>query len=154
MIREIGIGARDRLPAGQVLSLEGVTIGREHKFRLGPVSRGTCLQRCEGARDLAGGCDGDVDVVGLKDTAEVGLVGLALAEPLEGRFLVPEGLQEGEGKFPSVERPLGEDGYGLLDLNSVHATRLRPRSFRRFEYIEKMAPNWIKNYGNRMLSGG
>ena len=43
-----------------------------------------------------GGADGDVDVVGLKDAAEVGLVRRARAQPLDRRLLVAEGFQEGE----------------------------------------------------------
>ncbi len=66
-----------------------------------------------------------MDVVGLKDAAQVGLVRLALAQALEGRFLVAEGLQEGERKLPGVERPLGERRYGLLNLNSVHTAPSR-----------------------------
>jgi hypothetical protein len=49
-----------------------------------------------------------MDVVGLEDTTQVGPVRLALAQALESRFLVAEGLQEGERKLPGVERPLGE----------------------------------------------
>ena len=61
-----------------------------------------------------------MDVVGLKDAAEVGLVRLALAQALERRFLVPEGLQEGERKFLGIERLLGQRGNGLFDLDGVH----------------------------------
>src|SRR3954447_19838578 len=62
-----------------------------------------------------------MDVVGLKDAAQAGFVRLALAQALEGRFLVAEGLQEGERKLLGIERLLGKGGYGLLDLNGVHA---------------------------------
>ena len=67
-----------------------------------------------------GAADGDVDVVGLKNAAEVGLVRLALAEALEGRLLVAEGFEEREGELLRVERPLGQLRYRLFDLDSVH----------------------------------
>ncbi len=75
-------------------------------------------------RHLAGGGDRDMDVVGLKDAAEVGLVRLALAQALEGGFLVAEGLQEEIRKLRGVEWPLGERGNGLLDFDGVHASGL------------------------------
>src|SRR3954452_2338516 len=62
-----------------------------------------------------------MDVVGLKDAAQVGFVRLALAQALEGRFLVAEGLQKSERKLLGIERLLGEGGYGFFDLNGVHA---------------------------------
>ena len=68
-----------------------------------------------------GGSDGDMDVVGLKDAAQVGLVRLALAQALDRRFLVAEGLQEGERKLRGVKRLLGQGRDGLFDLNGVHA---------------------------------
>jgi hypothetical protein len=61
-----------------------------------------------------------MDVVGLKDSAQVGPVRLALSQALEGRFLVAEGLQERERELAGVERPLGERRYGLFNLNGVH----------------------------------
>jgi hypothetical protein len=61
-----------------------------------------------------------VDVVGLKDAADVGLVRLALAQALNRRFLVPECFQEQIGELLGVERLLGERGYGLFNLDRVH----------------------------------
>ena len=61
-----------------------------------------------------------MDIVGLKHAAKVGLVGFALPKALKGRFLVAEGLQEGERELPGVERPFGKRRYGLFNLNSVH----------------------------------
>ena len=69
-----------------------------NEFRLGPNGRGTGLERRKRLRDLTGGGDGDMDVVGLKDPAQVGLVRLALAQALDCRLLVAEGLKEGEGE--------------------------------------------------------
>ena len=67
-----------------------------------------------------------MDVVGLQDTAEIGLVGRAAAQALEGRFLVAEGLQKRERELPGVERLLGERRYGLLNLNGVHTALSQP----------------------------
>ena len=67
-------------------------------------------------------CDGDVDVVGLQDAAQVGLVGRAGAQPLDRGFLVAEGLQEGERELAAVERQLGKRRYGFLDLDGVHTS--------------------------------
>jgi hypothetical protein len=47
-IREVGIGAGDRLAARQVLGLEPLSIGRQNELRLGPDRRRTCLQRGKG----------------------------------------------------------------------------------------------------------
>ena len=57
------------------------------------------LQGRERLRDLPCVAGQDVDVVGLENAAEVGLVRRAGAQPLDGRFLVAEGFKEGIGKF-------------------------------------------------------
>ena len=62
---------------------------------------------------------GDVDVVGLQDAAEVGLVRRARAQPLDRRLLVAEGFKEGERELRGVERLLREVGDGLFDLDGV-----------------------------------
>ena len=54
VVREIWIGAGDRLAARQVFGLEVVAVGREDEFRLRPGGRRAGLQRREGLRDLAG----------------------------------------------------------------------------------------------------
>ena len=120
MIRKVGITAGDRLAACEFLRLQSVSIRRQHEFRLRLGRRRARLQCGKRACDLARSGDGDVDIVRLQDAAEVGLVRLALAQALERRLLVPEGLQEGEGKFLRVERLLGEGGYSLFDFDGVH----------------------------------
>ena len=120
MVREVGIGAGDRPAARQVLGLEGVPVGCQNELGLGPGRRRAGPQRGEGLGDLAGGGDGDMDVVCLKDAAQVGPVRLALSQALEGRLLVAEGLEERERELPGVERLLGEPRYGLFNLNGVH----------------------------------
>src|SRR5206468_10455579 len=58
-------------------------------------------------------------------TTQVGPVRIALAQALEGRFLVAEGLQECERELAGVEQSLGECRYGLFNLNGVHTAPLR-----------------------------
>ena len=124
MVREVAIGAGDRFAARQVLGLDGVAIRRQDELRLGPGRRRAGPQRSEGLRDLAGGGDGDMEVVGLKDSAQVGPVRLALAQALDCRLLVAEGLKEGEWKLLSVEGLLSQRGNCLFDLDRVQLLAL------------------------------
>ncbi len=120
MVREVLIGAGDGLAARQVLGLEVRSVGRQNELRLRLGGRRAGLQRGKRLRDLARRADGDVDVVGLKDAAQVGLVRCARAQPLDRRLLVAEGFKEGERKLCRVERLLSESRDGLFDLNGVH----------------------------------
>ncbi len=61
-----------------------------------------------------------MDVVGLKDAAQVGLVRCARAQPLDGRLLVAEGFEEGERKLLSIKGLLSQRGNRFFDLNGVH----------------------------------
>jgi hypothetical protein len=61
-----------------------------------------------------------LDVVGLEYPIQVRLIRLALPQPLERRLLIPESLEEREGKLHSVEGSFGQRGDGLLDLDGVH----------------------------------
>lgn len=47
------------------------------------------------------------------------------AQALDRRRLVAESSEERERKLSSVERLLGERGYGLFDLDGVHRVILR-----------------------------
>ena len=62
-----------------------------------------------------------MDVVGLQDATDVGLVRRAGTQPLDGRVLVAEGHEEGIGELGRVEGLLGKFGNGLFDFNGVHA---------------------------------
>ena len=73
-----------------------------------------------------GAADGDVDVVGLKNAAKVGLVRCARAQPLDRRLLVAEGLKEGKRKLLGVERLLGKRGNRFFNLNGVQLLALLP----------------------------
>ena len=74
----------------------------------------------EGLDRLAHGGDGDVYVVALEDTADVGFVGGAGAEALDRRLLVAEGREETERELVGTERGFGQCGDGFLDLHGVH----------------------------------
>src|SRR6266404_4190110 len=99
MVREVGIGAGDRLAARQVLGLESLSIGCQNEFSLGFGCRRAGFERGKRLRDLAGGGDGYMNVVGLEDAAQVRLVRLALAQAFDRRLLVAESLKEGEWKL-------------------------------------------------------
>ena len=62
---------------------------------------------------------GDVDVVGLKNAAKVGLVRRARAQPLDRRLLVAEGFKEGIREVLGVERLLRQLRNGFFDFNGV-----------------------------------
>ncbi len=90
-------------------------------FALAFAVAGLAFSAASVLRDLAGRCDGDVDVVGLKDAAEVGLVRLALAQALDRRLLVAEGFEEREGELGRVERLLRQRRNGLFNFDRVHS---------------------------------
>ncbi len=120
MVREVGVAAGDGPAAADVLGFEPLAVRRQNEFRLRLGRRRAGLQRRQRFRDLAGGGDGDMDVVGLKDAAEVRPVRFALAEAFERRLFVAERFEEGERELLRIKRPLGQPGYRLFDLDSVH----------------------------------
>ena len=61
-----------------------------------------------------------MNVVGLQDAADIGLVRRARAQALDRRLLVAEGHEEGIGELGRIKRLLGEFGNGLFDFNGVH----------------------------------
>ena len=115
MVREIGIGAGDRRVVGrEVFGLEQVTIRRQHEARLRPRRGRADLQRRECPPDFAGLAGGDVDVVRLEDAAQIGLVGLALAQTLERGLLIL-------GELLGVEGQLRQRRDGFFDFDRVHS---------------------------------
>src|ERR1035437_3287057 len=72
----------------------------------------------------AGWTDRDVDVVSLKDAAQVGFVRRARPQPLDCGRLVSEGFRKGERKLLSIERLLSQRGNRFFDFNGVHARAL------------------------------
>jgi hypothetical protein len=63
-----------------------------------------------------------MDVVGLKDPADIGLVGLARTQALDRRVLGPEFLKKGKWEFGRIECPFRERRNGFFNLNGVHST--------------------------------
>ena len=63
-----------------------------------------------------------MDVVGLKNAAEVGLVRRTRAQPLDRRLLVAEGFEEGVREVLGVKRLLRQLRNGLFYLNGVQLT--------------------------------
>jgi hypothetical protein len=90
MVGKVLIGAGDGVAASQVFGLERVPVRCQNELGLGLCGRRACLQRDQSLRDLAGRGNGNMDVVGLKNPAKVGLVRLALTQAFERRFVVAE----------------------------------------------------------------
>jgi len=121
MIGEVGIGADDRrIVREQILGLKIHAVGSKDETRLRPSCSRAGSQRGEGLANHARGCGDDMDVVGLQDAAEVRLVRRARAKPLDRRFLIAEGSQEGERELRGIERLFSEGRYGFFDLDGVH----------------------------------
>lgn len=121
MVGEIGVAAGDGLAGGDVLGLEVDAVSGEDELRLGAGGGRAFAQGGEGCRDFARDAGRKVDVVGLQDAADVGLVRCAGAQALDCRLLVSEGHEEGIGELCRIKGLLGEFGNGLFNLNGVHA---------------------------------
>jgi hypothetical protein len=102
-------------------------------------------------RDLSCVAGQDVDVAGLENAAEVGLVRRPRAQALDGRLLVAKGFKEGIGELCGVKGLLRKVGDGLFDLYGVQhdpplfAPRLLP------QHAERLARPLLR--GPRCLAG-
>ena len=98
MIGEVLVGADDRrIIRRQVLGLDRLPIRRENELGLGLGGRRARLQRREGLRDLADRANGDVNVIGLKDPADVRLVRPPPSEPPDRGFLLSKASRKANG---------------------------------------------------------
>jgi len=99
---KVGVGAGERLAVGEVLGLEAAAVGGEDELGLLAGGGGALGQGGERGGDLALGADAEVEVVALKDAAgEVGLVGIAAAEAVQGGFFCCRRLRERRrGRWP------------------------------------------------------
>lgn len=61
-----------------------------------------------------------MDIAGLENTAQVGLVRRPRAKTLDRRRLVAEGFKEGIGELCGVKGLLREVGDGLFDFYCIH----------------------------------
>jgi hypothetical protein len=121
MVMEIGIGAGDRrIVRGEVFGLERLAIGRENEAGFSARGGGAGAQSRNCGGGLAWRAGGNVDVVGLKDAAQIGLVRHTGAQAFERGFLVPESLKELEGELLPLKGFFGQFGNGLFNFNGVH----------------------------------
>ena len=121
VIGKVGVSAGDRLAGGKVFSLKIGAIGGQHEFRLGLGGGGTGFELRKGRCDFPCPADFQMNVVGLKNAAQVGLVGRSALQALDGGRLVSKSEQESEREFFGVEWKLGQCRYGFFNLNSIHA---------------------------------
>ncbi|XRP74414.1 hypothetical protein HF292_007165 [Acidithiobacillus ferruginosus] len=120
MIGKVLKGTGDGLAAGQVFGLEVRAIGGEDELRLGLGRRRAGLEGGQRLRHPPCVAGKNVDVTGLENTVEVGLVRRTGAKALEGRRLVAEGFQEGVGELCGVKGLLRKICDGLFDFYGVH----------------------------------
>ena len=124
MIREILIGARNGFAAGQIFGFKGGAVGGENKFCFRLCRRGAVFESLERFCYIAGAARQDVDIVGLEDSAKVGLVRRACAQALNRRLLVAESFKKGVWESCRVERLFGEFCYCLFYLDRVQLCSL------------------------------
>ena len=83
-----------------------------------------------------------MDVIGLENATEVGLVRRARAQASDGGFLVAESFKEGIGEVRAVERLFRKVGYCLFNLDGVQL--FAPRHAQDLKFIEE---NLISLFG-------
>lgn len=120
-VGEVGVGASDGFARGQMLCLERLAIRGQDEAGLASDRGWTGLQLRQTSRGRAGLGGDNVEVVGLKNAVQIGLVGVARPQTAQGRFLGAERLQKLEWKFSLVERLLRQVRDSLFDLNRVQA---------------------------------
>ena len=108
----------------QVLGFKTDAVGREDELRLCFSGRRALPQRPQRVRDLVRVACRYVNVIGLKNTAEVGLVRGARAEPLDRRVLVAERFEESIRKVRRVKRLIRQLRDGLFNFNRVQLAAL------------------------------
>ena len=109
VIREFTVFTRDRRDIGrQVFSFKSLAIRCKNKLCLGLRGGGAGLQLSKRSCDFTLSAHFEVNVVGLKHAALVGLVGRSAAQTLDGRRFVAERLQKGERELLAIERQLGK----------------------------------------------
>ena len=124
MIGKVRVGAGDRLAAssGPRPRRSSPSVARMNcAFALAVA--GLAFSAASVLVTSPSGADGDVDVVGLKNAAEIGPVGRAAAQPPDRSVFVPERRQEGERKFRRVIRRFGQLRHLLFDFDRVQRFR-------------------------------
>src|SRR3546814_10790546 len=92
MIGELGEGAGDRFAGKQILCLERFAIRRQNELGFGPRRGGAGPKCIQLGGHIASVGDGNVDVAGLQDAANVRIVRRPGPELSEGSFLISERL--------------------------------------------------------------
>jgi hypothetical protein len=126
VIGEIRKEVRNRLlPAGQIFGFEIAAVSGEDKLGPGRGCLRACLEALEHLPRLPRRARGDMDRVDQQHRARnIRLVGVALAQALEGGFLLVEGRQKSEWELSGVVLFRRKFGYRCLNLNCVHRTYL------------------------------
>ena len=106
-------------PPLTALCLKIHTVGRKDELCFRLRGRGALPQRRKRLRDLSRITCGDVNVVGLKNTAKVGLVRCARTKPPDGCLLVIKSFKEGIRKVPGVKRLVCQLRNGFFYFNGV-----------------------------------
>lgn len=119
MVWKVLVRASDGPPSREFLRFEFDAIGSKDKFGFPFGGCGAISQYPERFRHRACFAGQDMDIVGLENAAEVGLVRRPRAETLDGGFLVPEGFKEGIGEVGAIERLIRKVGYCLFNFNGV-----------------------------------
>ena len=93
MIGKVGKITGDDFAGAQVFGLELRTIGGQYEFGLVASGLRAVAQGRERTADCAGIAGGNMDIVALEDAAsDVGLIGVALAQPIDrSRFVLESG---------------------------------------------------------------
>lgn len=104
VVRKIGIATRDGAAAGQVFSLEGLTIRREDELRLRRRRSRAGPQRVERRIHIADIAGRDMDVVPLQHPARnVGRIAFARLQQPDRGVLVVESREELEREFAAIK---------------------------------------------------
>ncbi|HEV8524398.1 MAG TPA: hypothetical protein VGQ71_07845 [Terriglobales bacterium] len=120
MVWEVLEGAGDGLAAGQVFGLEVRAVRGKDELRLGLGRRRAGLESGQRLRHPTCVAGQDVDVAGLENAAQVGLVRRPSAKAFDGRRLVAEGFKERIRELCGIKGMLREVCNGLFDFYSVH----------------------------------
>ena len=152
MIGEVLEAACDCLAACQVFRLKIRAVGSKDELRLGFGGSGAVLERFECLRDLSCLAGQDVDVVGLENAAEVGLVRRPGAKALDRRLLITEGFKEGIGEGSGVKGLLRKVCDGLLDLNGVQIFVLYSVDAKGASHLNGALPSTHIHIGRKSMS--
>src|SRR3546814_13450027 len=117
MIGELGEGAGDRFAGKQILCLERFAIRRQNELGFGPRRGGAGPKCIQLGGHIASVGEGNVDVAGLQDAANVRLVRRPGTELPAGSFLISERFYERERELIPVYGCSSQRGYGFFNFD-------------------------------------